>query len=126
METTKPTVVNCQVQCLEVSISKSVLENLGHNLIWTLSVYTLDNQPLHSLFEEVDVMRFRFMVYDWKKTIKRLLDGHQIPYSTDRFILDSVHRQSKRKIQYAVKDCERRFGKNSRRAPDPVCLEEIL
>jgi hypothetical protein len=68
------------IQCLEVLISRNVLDK-SPNLQWTLSVYSLENQPVRkcTAVENSDI--FHFMVFDWKRTIKKLLDDHQVDYS---------------------------------------------
>ncbi|MEO5600279.1 MAG: hypothetical protein ABIR06_05065 [Cyclobacteriaceae bacterium] len=127
METYTTTRQNCLVECLEISISKNSLETHGHNLLWTLAVYTLDNQPLKSPVEKGDILRYRIMVYDWKKTVKRLLDENKIPYSFSQvFILDTIHRQPKKKIHYDDKDAEILFGSNYDATPDAKIIEEAI
>jgi hypothetical protein len=68
------------IQCLEVLISRNVLDK-SPNLQWTLSVYSLENQPVgkSAAIDNSDI--FHFMVFDWKRTIKKLLDDHQVTYS---------------------------------------------
>lgn len=70
-----------KIQCLEVLIPKNFIAEGSHNLHWTLSVYSLENQPVrkHRAIHNSEI--FHFMVYDWKKTIKQLLEDHKIPYS---------------------------------------------
>ena len=69
------------IQCVEVLISKNYVSDYHDNIFWTLSVYSLENQPVKKDREVNDFEIFHFMVYDWKRTIKRLLDDRQIPYS---------------------------------------------
>lgn len=70
-----------KIQCLEVLIPKSFIVNSVHNLHWTLSVYSLENHPVkkHPSIHHSEV--FHFMVYDWKRTIKPLLEELKIPHS---------------------------------------------
>jgi len=70
-----------KVQCLEVLVSKNAIATNGHNLHWTLSVYSLENHPVNKSLAIQNSEIFHFMVYDWKRTIKRLLDDHKIAYS---------------------------------------------
>ena len=69
------------IQCLEVLIPKRLIVNSGHNLHWTLSVYSLQNQPVQKSRSIHNSEIFHFMVYDWKRTIKQLLEDLQVPYT---------------------------------------------
>ena len=69
------------IQCIEVLISKNSIANSRHNLEWTLSVYSLENHPVSKGKSLLNSEIFHFMVYDWKRTIKQLLEDHQIAYS---------------------------------------------
>ena len=83
MRESNPHTKNAQsnIQCLEVLIPRSFIVNSGHNLHWTLSVYSLENQPVQKNRFIHNSEIFHFMVYDWKRTIKHLLEDQQIPYS---------------------------------------------
>jgi len=74
-----------KIQCLEVLIPKNFIVNSGHNLHWTLSVYSLENQPVKKNESIHNSEIFHFMVYDWNRTIKELLEDQKIPYSIIRF-----------------------------------------
>ena len=79
------------IHCLEVLISKNHLTN-NSGLLWTLSVYSLENQPVNKnrAIHNSDI--FHFMVYDWKRTIKQLLEQHQVPYSVIQlFSIESIY-----------------------------------
>lgn len=70
------------IQCIEVLISRSYLTGNSGNLLWTLSVYSLENQPVRkNRLAILDSEIFHFMVYDWNRTIRILLEDRQIPYS---------------------------------------------
>ena len=81
---TNVTTGKAQIQCLEVLISKTSKESMG-NLQWTLSVYSLQNQPVRKNCAIPDGEIFHFMVFDWKRTIKQLLDTHQVSYSVIQY-----------------------------------------
>ena len=70
-----------KIQCIEVLISKNSIVNSRHNLEWTLSVYSLENHPVNKSKSLLNSEIFHFMIYDWKRTIKQLLEDHQIAYS---------------------------------------------
>jgi hypothetical protein len=78
---TRAAKLESKIQCIEVLIPKKAIATNGHNLHWTLSVYSLENQPVKKSrsFHNSDV--FHFMVYDWKRTIQQLLEDHQVHYS---------------------------------------------
>ncbi len=74
-----------KIQCVEILVSNRPMSTGHHNLLWTLSVYSLENQPVKKNLSLKDSEVFHFMVYDWNKTIKQLLDDHQVPYSIIQF-----------------------------------------
>ena len=74
-----------QVQCVEVLVSEDVVLRNGHNLHWTLCIYSLENESVKKHLSLKDSAVFHFMVYDWNRTIKHVLDAHQIPYSIVQF-----------------------------------------
>lgn len=73
-----------KIQCVEILVSKRPISSRS-NLLWTLTVYSLENQPVKKNLSLKDSEVFHFMVYDWNKTIKNLLDVHQVPYSIVQF-----------------------------------------
>ncbi|HET9053095.1 MAG TPA: hypothetical protein VFM90_02910, partial [Cyclobacteriaceae bacterium] len=80
------------IQCVEVVISRNYLRDHTNNLLWTLSVYSLENQPVKKDHAIPNSEGFHFMVYDWTRTIKQLLEQNQIPYSVIGFFsLESIY-----------------------------------
>ncbi|MGC1240420.1 MAG: hypothetical protein WA874_02475 [Chryseosolibacter sp.] len=80
------------IQCIEILVSKKYLQNNHNNLHWTLSVYSLENQPVTKDRSLHNSEIFHFMVFDWKRTIKQLLDKFQVPYSIIQYFSpDTVH-----------------------------------
>lgn len=74
------------IQCIEVLISRSCLASTNGNIPWTLSVYSLENHPVRKNHLAIfDSEIFHFMVYDWNRTIRNLLEDRQIPYSVLQF-----------------------------------------
>ncbi len=73
------------IRCVEVLISRDFLRRDSDNLFWTLSVYSLENQPVRGNRDVNHAVLFHFMLYDWSRTIKDLLDAHQVPYSIVQF-----------------------------------------
>lgn len=80
----------CKIRCVEVMISGRNMSKIHDTLIWTLSVYSLENRPVKkNCIMESEV--FHFMDYDWHRTIKQLLEDAQIPYAVIGFFtLDNV------------------------------------
>jgi hypothetical protein len=102
------------VPCLEVSLSRRVIENSGSNLLWTLSVYSLDNQPLGSGVVNGEIIRYHFMIYDWRKTIKLLLDDIGVSYTVlQYFTVDTLYRSPKRRIPIGKKEAQVLFETNA-------------
>ena len=90
-ENTDATNHKSAIQCIEVLISRSYLRNSGHNLFWTLSVYSLENQPVKKDRSLHNSEIFHFMTYDWNRTIKKLLDDHKVPYAViQNFAADNI------------------------------------
>lgn len=49
------------------------------NLYKTLSAYSLDNGPVEKDQQDEGRVSFRFMAYDWERTVKQLLYDNRIP-----------------------------------------------
>lgn len=82
------------VPCLEVLISKSFIAE-NDNLFWTLSIYSLENQPVEKSRSLHNAALFHFMLFDWERTIQNLLEGNQIPYSiVQYFTPETIYRES--------------------------------
>jgi hypothetical protein len=63
----------------EVKLWEAFLLYNRHNLYNTLSTYSLDNGPLPKADNDLATVTFRFMTRDWNKTLRDLLDRHNIP-----------------------------------------------
>lgn len=77
------------IQCIEVLISRN---SIAKNLQWILSVYSLENNPVsrQPAIHNCDV--YHFMNFDWKRTVKQLLEDHQVPYSIIQYFTPpSIH-----------------------------------
>jgi hypothetical protein len=97
-----------QIQCVEVLVSKESIFSSGHNLHWTLSVYSLENAPAKRNLPLSKSEVFHFMVYDWIRTLKQMLDDHQVPYSIVQFFTpDSLFPATPGK--YGLQDDEHDF-----------------
>lgn len=79
------------IRCIEVLISRKLMSGSQLDL-WPLSVYSLENNPVKQHYAEQGADVFHFMVYDWERTIKKILERNQIPYSVIQyFIPDRIY-----------------------------------
>jgi hypothetical protein len=103
------------IQCVEVLVSRNYVGERNHQLSWTLSVYSLQNHPVRTNHDSHNSEMFHFMLYDWKRSVKKLLDDQQIPYSIvgyfcpasihgDEYDADVTHRNSEEQLLSALND----------------------
>ena len=92
-ESSRPSVKKeSNIPCIEVLISRDYIRDNGGNLFWMLSVYSLENQPVSRNRALHNSEIFHFMVFDWKRTIKKMLEDQQVPYSiVQYFSAESIH-----------------------------------
>lgn len=66
-------------EIVEIKLWEVYLLYNRSNLYNTLSTYSLDNGTVEKDQLEAGKVSFRFMAYDWDKTIKQLLYDNRIP-----------------------------------------------
>lgn len=66
-------------EIVEIKLWEVYLLYNRHNLHNTLSTYSIDNGPVEKDQQEEGRVSFRFMAYDWDRTIKQLLYDNRIP-----------------------------------------------
>lgn len=66
-------------EIIEIKLWEVYLLYDRRNLYKTLSTYSLDNGPVEKDHQEEGRVCFRFMAFDWERTIKQLLYDHRIP-----------------------------------------------
>ena len=66
-------------EIVEIKLWEVYLLYNRHNLYSTLSTYSLDNGPVEKDQQAEGRVSFRFMSYDWDRTIKQLLYDNRIP-----------------------------------------------
>lgn len=66
------------------------------NLYKTLSTYSLDNGPVEKDQQEAGRVSFRFLGYDWERTIKHLLYDNRIPVIVESNTLAAVKANGRR------------------------------
>jgi hypothetical protein len=70
---------NSHQEIVEIKLWEIYLLYNRNNLYNTLSTYSLDNGPVEKDQQQDGRISFRFMVYDWDRTIKQLLYDNRIP-----------------------------------------------
>lgn len=66
-------------EIVEIKLWEVYLLYSRRNLYNTLSTYSLDNGPVEKDHQDEGRVSFRFMAYDWERTIKQLLYENRIP-----------------------------------------------
>lgn len=66
-------------EIVEIKLWEVYLLYNRRNLYNTLSTYSLDNGPVEKGQHEEGRVTFRFMTFDWERTIKQLLYDNRIP-----------------------------------------------
>ena len=66
-------------EIIEIKLWEVYLLYNRRNLYNTLSTYSLDNGPVEKDHQEEGRVSFRFMTFDWERTIKQLLYDNRIP-----------------------------------------------
>ena len=66
-------------EIVEIKLWEVYLLYNRRNLYKTLSTYSLDNGPVEKDQQEEGRVSFRFMAFDWERTIKQLLYDNRIP-----------------------------------------------
>src|SRR5687768_13135485 len=97
-------------EAVDVKFWKLFIDRNHSGLYHTLSCYSLDNGPYRNL-ETGERIRFRFMAYDWEKTIKPLLVRNAIPFETiASFRINAMQHVMKKKIFIAEDDLDVLFA----------------
>lgn len=66
-------------EIVEIKLWEVYLLHNRRNLYNTLSTYSLDNGPVEKDQQEEGRVSFRFMAFDWERTVKQLLYDNRIP-----------------------------------------------
>lgn len=66
-------------ETVEIKLWEVYLLYNRQNLYNTLSTYSLDNGPVEKGRQEEGRVSFRFLAFDWERTIKQLLYDNRIP-----------------------------------------------
>src|SRR5687768_9368902 len=85
-------------EIVEVRLWEIYLIRSRNNLYKTLSEYSLDKGPIQK-FDDSDRLSFRFMRYDWDKTIQSLMAAQGVPYEVaNRQWIDVMQHVTKKKV----------------------------
>ena len=90
------------IQCVEVLVSRT---SVVKNLQWTLSVYSLENNPVSAnpAVHNCDV--YHFMNFDWKRTIRQLLEDHKIAYKVVQYFSpETIHAGLEHRLSFNESD----------------------
>jgi len=66
------------IACVEVLVAKRSIDS---GLRWTLSVYSLENRPVRKNLDIHHSEIFHFMLYDWDRSIRALLESHNVAFT---------------------------------------------
>lgn len=66
-------------EIVEIKLWEVYLLYNRNQLYTKLSTYSLDNGPVEKEHQEAGRVSFRFMNYDWDRTVKQLLYDNRIP-----------------------------------------------
>ena len=69
-----------KIQCVEVLIPKDFVGK-NDKLCHTLSLYSLQNEPVQTNPFIHYSQLYHFMVFDWKRTVKAMLEERRVPYT---------------------------------------------
>jgi hypothetical protein len=76
---TKQQEIKPGIPCLEVLISKRAIDA---GLYATLSLYSLENRPVRKNLDIHHSEIFHFMLFDWERSLRMLLEDHNINFGT--------------------------------------------
>jgi hypothetical protein len=77
-------------EIVEIKLWEVYLLYNRSNLYNTLSTYSMDNGPVEKDQQEGGRVSFRFMAFDWERTIKQLLYDNRIPVIVESNTFDAV------------------------------------
>jgi hypothetical protein len=66
-------------EIIEIKLWEVYLQNSRRNLYEVLSTYSLDNGPVEKDHHEEGRVFFRFLSFDWDRTVRQLLYDNRIP-----------------------------------------------
>lgn len=79
---------------VEIKLWKVYLTYSRQDLYRTLSAYSFDNGPVEKDHQEEGRVSFRFMAFDWERTVKQLLYENRIPVVVQSSRLGAIRLRS--------------------------------
>lgn len=91
-------------EAVEIRLWETYLVRSRNNLYKTLANYSLDRGPIQKI-DDFERLSFRFMRYDWDKTVQMLLADNAVPYELTRsHRIDVVQHLTKKEVHVAEED----------------------
>jgi CheY-like chemotaxis protein len=102
----RPSGLKCILQeAIEIKLWEIYLTRSRFDLLNRLSAYAIDKGPLRTALRETDKISFRFMKFDWDRTLKVLLAEQSIPYEiVNSYKIDVAQAMTKRRVYVAEDD----------------------
>jgi CheY-like chemotaxis protein len=100
-------------EAMEIRLWEIYLIRNRNNLYKTLSDYSLDRGPLQKS-DDIERVSFRFMRYDWERTIRAILADNSVPFEIVRTLkIDVIQHMTKKKVYLAEDDLNILFALNT-------------
>jgi CheY-like chemotaxis protein len=97
---------------LQIKLWEFYLIRCRSDLYHLLSSHSLDKGPVQKNRFDPDRVSFRFLAYDWEKTVKQLLASNNMPYEIDRKFKVDILKPAKKKVFLADDDPDILFTLN--------------
>jgi CheY-like chemotaxis protein len=93
-----------QQDAIQIKLWEIYLLRSRINLDRILSVYSIDRTVLKSSNRESARISFSFLVYDWERTIQKILADNSIPYEVVSTYKTDIYKQMEKKKVYIAED----------------------
>jgi CheY-like chemotaxis protein len=101
-------------EVVEIRLWETYILQSRHNLNYLLTAYSLDHGPMPQRLPEAERVSYRFMLFDWERTIKPTLDEQSVPFEvTGKFKVDTSLPLRKKKVYVAEDDLDILFAMNT-------------
>ena len=105
---------NHSVECMQIKLWEIYLLRNRTNIFEILTSYSLDNGPVQDIPHASGRVSFRFMAYDWSRSVMQLLLSNHIPFEIDgKFLIDNEKITRKKKVYIAEDDLNILFALNT-------------
>jgi CheY-like chemotaxis protein len=93
-----------QQDAIQIKLWEIYLLRSRINLDRILSVYSIDRSELKSSDRESARISFSFLMFDWERTIKKVLTDNSIPYDVVSTYKTDIYKQMEKKKVYIAED----------------------